>query len=245
MKKLSIVTICLNNKDSVRQTIESVIRQKTAQIEYVIVDGASSDGTTDIFAQYGESIDLVISEPDTGIYNAINKGIANCQGSLIGLMHAGDRYIGDIFAEIVSLHDVDPEAILYGAIKTMKNGVFSAVWGWNHNELVNGMIPHLGCFVPISVYRRYGMYDESYRIAADYDAFLRFYKAGVKFVFIDRIVCEFNLDGISSRSSLTAEETYKIKMRHKVIARARTSSLGQFKSWLKRLNRKIRKIANL
>ena len=88
MKRLSIVTICLNNKDVIRETVTSVLSQKKEGTEYIVVDGGSNDGTLEVLSEFRNQIALLISEPDNGIYNAINKGIGKCSGSLIGLMHA-------------------------------------------------------------------------------------------------------------------------------------------------------------
>lgn len=233
MKVLSIVTICLNNRDDIRGTVESVLRQKTEQIEYVVVDGESSDGTTEILREYEDYFDILISERDSGIYSAINKGIRRCSGSLVGLMHAGDRYLDGVLKDVLKEHEVYPTSIIYGAMKMLRNGRFEQIWGPNHETLTRGMIPHLSAFVPMSVYLEHGLYDETYKIASDYEAFLRFYLQGISFKFLDRIVCEFNLDGISSRGRLVRKETFSIRRRHKVLADEEKSSKKRLKQKLK------------
>ena len=89
--KISIITICYNNERDIRATIESVVNQTYSNIEYIIVDGASKDGTLSIVNEYKDNITKVISEPDNGLYDAINKGLHNSTGEIVGMIHAGDR----------------------------------------------------------------------------------------------------------------------------------------------------------
>jgi glycosyltransferase involved in cell wall biosynthesis len=219
--------------------VESVLRQKTGQIEYIVIDGESSDGTREILKEYQSHIDRIVSEADTGIYSAINKGIRYCSGSLIGLMHAGDRYLDGVLRDVIEQHEVDPSSIIYGAMKWVRDGRFEQIWGPNHETLVRAMIPHLSSFVPMSVYVEQGLYDESYKIAADYEAFLRFYTHGIPFRFIDRIVCEFDLGGISSRSPIVGEETFRIRERYGVLTDEEKLAKRRVKPILKALWRRL------
>ena len=202
---LSIITINRNNAKGLRKTIESVVTQHTDDFEYIIIDGASADESVDIIREYkahpvyGKKISYWISEPDTGIYNAMNKGLRR---ALKG---------------ICDLHKSAPNSILYGALKTYRNGIFQSVWGWNADTLPQQMVPHLATFVPKAVYETYGYFDETYRIAGDYEAFLRFYKQGVDFQFLDRIVCNFNLEGISENMTFaTQSEAERVQKKYGV-----------------------------
>ena len=217
---LSIITINCNNADGLRKTIESVVTQNCDNFEYIIIDGASTDGSVDIIKEYaghpiyGKKISYWISEPDTGIYNAMNKGLRKARGSLTALMNSGDWYLPDALNGITDLHKHSPNSILCGALKAYENGKFQSIWGKSTDFLPKEMIPHLSTFVPKNIYEEYGYYDESYKIAGDYDAFLRFYTQNVDFQFIDKIICVFNLDGISQTDSLTHYETVQIQKKY-------------------------------
>ena len=136
-------------------------------------------------------------------------------------------------------HEANSDAIIYGAIKTFRNGRFEQVLGANHESLPRGMIPHPATFVPLSVYTKYGLYDERYSIAADYEAFLRYYLKGVPFKFIDRIICEFDLGGISGNDPLTQEETFRIRERYGVLSKEEKSPKRTIKRRMKIFLRRI------
>ena len=212
---LSLITINYNNTQGLRKTIESVKALKCSDFEYIVVDGASTDGSLNVINENSSFITKIISEKDNGIYDAINKGIRAAEGSLIGLVHSGDTILPDALTGLSELHKAHPDSILYGAMKTSRNGVFDSVWGWNADLLPRQMIPHLAAFVPKQVYTEYGYYDLDYKIAADYECFLRFYKKGVPFIFIDKIICDFDLDGVSQRTSGTETEKEVITIKRK------------------------------
>ncbi|NLK47085.1 MAG: glycosyltransferase [Treponema sp.] len=212
---ISIITICFNNASGLAETIDSIRKIKTSDIEYIVIDGASTDNTHEILERNSDIIDIPVSEKDSGIYNAINKGINLANGTLIGLIHSGDFYLENAFSSLRELHKAHPEAVLYGALKAIKNGIFDSIWGINACYLPEKMIPHPACFVPKLIYEKFGTYDESFKIAADYECFLRFYKAGVQFIFTDTIICGFNLEGISQkRTEQTEKEVESIKKRY-------------------------------
>jgi glycosyltransferase involved in cell wall biosynthesis len=202
---ISVITVVRNNALRIESTLRSVIAQKQQGIEYIVVDGASTDGTVEVIKQYKDSIDVFISEKDEGIYDALNKGIEIATGSLIGIVHSGDILLPGVIATIAKVHAETPDAILYGCVKAMDHGELDSVWGWTHKRLVENMIPHPGSFVPKSIYIRYGSYDKTFKVAGDYDAFLRYFKNGVEFKFVDLIVQEFDLNGVSQRTAFDSE----------------------------------------
>lgn len=204
---LSIITINLNNHEKLENTILSVLTQPgitATNFEYIIIDGGSSDNSIDIIKKYvlskkyGKFISYWCSEKDDGIYAALNKGIVHANGSLIGLINSGDSYLPNVFMDILDTHKKNPDTILYAALKTTKNGEFQKILGYNHNYLRQYMIPHPSTFVPKCIYDKYGIFNETYKIAGDYELFLRFYTNNVNFKFIDKIICNFDLDGISN-----------------------------------------------
>ena len=215
---ITLITINYNNANGLKKTIESVKNLICRDYEYIVVDGASTDGSLDIINGNSNFITKIITEKDNGIYDAINKGIRLAEGSLIGLVHSGDTILPDALTGLKELHEAHPDSILYGALKTSRNGVFDSIWGWNADLLPRQMIPHLAAFVPKQIYDEYGYYDLDYKIAADYECFLRFYKKGVNFVFIDKIICDFDLNGISQRTSgaETEKEVIAIKQKYGV-----------------------------
>lgn len=223
---LTIVTINLNNKDGLRKTIESVLSQKNcnpADIEYIIIDGASIDGSVDVIKEYAElrkdefplKISSWVSEPDTGIYNAMNKGIKKATGDFVALMNSGDSYLPNIFFELKTILEEHRSSIVYGVPNIYIDGIFECVFGCSSETLYKHMVHHNSCFVPMSVYKQYGLYDESYKIAGDYDLFLKFYKNKVNFFYSNRIICNFDYGGISSvPSSVLIDENKRAQLRY-------------------------------
>lgn len=220
---LSIITINRNNADGLRKTMQSVLTQASAkdgEIEYIIIDGESTDNSVGVIKEflenpeYAKTITYWVSEKDTGIYNAMNKGLKKANGTLTALMNSGDYYLPNALDGIIEMHKVNPESVLYGALKAMKGDKFESIWGNNANILVRQMIPHLSTFVPKCLYEKYGLFDESYKIAGDYDLFLRFYTSKVDFLWIDKIICCFNLEGISQNNENVKTETENVKKKY-------------------------------
>lgn len=209
---LSIVTICLNGVDYIERTLSSVTRQLTSEVEYLVVDGASVDGTEDVVRQHTGRIDRFVSEPDTGLYNAINKGVRLAKGRYVGLVHGGDVLRPGALATVLSKIAAPYRAVLYGGISTYKDGRFLGLVGPHAGVLPEQMIPHPATFVPKELYELYGFYDESYRIAADYKLFLNLYLKGVEFVWIDGLVVDFDLSGVSSRWDEAQKEISRLKV---------------------------------
>ena len=113
--KISIITICLNRKNEIKSTIESVLSQKHRNIEYILIDGGSTDGSSKIINSFSKEIDHIISEPDNGIYSAINKGLKIATGEVIGLLHAGDLFYDDNVLSRVQKYFLDNEPdLIYG-----------------------------------------------------------------------------------------------------------------------------------
>lgn len=220
---LSIITINRNNAQGLEKTIENVVTQtgfSQNKLEYIIIDGASTDDSVKVIQKfiqhpdYGSKITYWVSEPDTGIYNAMNKGIKKARGSLIGIINSGDWYLPHIFSDIITTHESNPNSILYGALKAYSKNGFESIWGKNAKILPKEMIPHPPTFVPKKCYEQYGYFNESYKIAGDYELFLRFYTNKVDFQFIDKIICCYNLEGISQTSKKTDKEVINVKKQY-------------------------------
>ena len=181
--KISIITVCYNSQETIKETIESVINQSYGNIEYIIIDGNSDDNTCDIINSYKNSIDFFVSENDKGIYDAINKGIKLASGEVIGLLHADDIYDNNqVIQKVISNFDLKKD-ILFGDINYVKRNNPSQVvrkwksssysqhkfkWGW--------MPPHTGFFLKRKYYIDFGLYRLDLGSSADYELMLRMFE---------------------------------------------------------------------
>lgn len=217
---LSIITINRNNAEGLRKTMESVLTQSCNDFEYIVIDGASTDNSVEVIKdflevpEYASKISYWVSEPDKGLYNALNKGIKKANGELVGLMHSGDWYFNEVFEKVIETFNQNSTSILYGPLMAVVNGKFDSIWGSPYTLLPKQMIPHLSTFVPKQVYDTIGYFDETYKIAGDYDLFLKFYTQKVPFVFINSVICCFNLEGISQTNKLVLTETNQVKKKY-------------------------------
>ena len=172
---LSIVTIVLNGESYISETLDSIINQIDSRCEYIVIDGGSSDSTLQIINQYKESIDLIISEKDNGIYDALNKGIKLSSGSIIGFIHCGDLLNNNAINYVLDSFKKNNVDVVYGDIdalyekKIIRNHA-------DHKLLKEKMsIFHPATFIKRDLYNRNGNYSLKYQIAADYDLLLKFF----------------------------------------------------------------------
>lgn len=216
--KFSLITINYNNVSGLKKTIKSVFAQNyfsKDEFEYIIIDGGSKDGSVELIKKYAAEPDSKIfkwvSEKDSGIYNAMNKGIRLSSGSIIGLLNSGDEALPEAYKNILELHKKNPEAILYGGMNMMQNGRFVKVYSFGADALPKQMIAHPASFVPKAVYEKYGFYDESFRSSGDWDLFVKFFKSGIKFIYTNEIYVNFDCSGISnSNEKLVVREDKRI-----------------------------------
>jgi Glycosyltransferases involved in cell wall biogenesis len=205
--KVSIITTCYNRVNTIRESIESVLAQDYPNIEYIVVDGASTDGTVELVRRYEERLAVFVSEPDRGMYEAINKGIRLATGDIVGLMHSDDVFYDHrVVSRIVDaflLHD--PE-MLYG------NGLFvdpakqnRVVRNWISGQSYQrrfkaGWLPlHTTAYFRNDVLGRYGLYNETYRIAADSELLTRYmYKYKIQTYYLNRYIVKMKIGGAST-----------------------------------------------
>jgi Glycosyltransferases involved in cell wall biogenesis len=204
--KISIITICFNNEKDIRLTLESVINQTYNDIEYIIVDGSSTDSTLNIIKEY--EIEKVISEPDRGLYDAINKGINIATGDIVGLIHGGDLLYSETTIKKIAEHfeknDIDA---LYGNSKIISEDGTTII-RINKSPIFKkklfkrGWFPsHQSFYAKRSLFKKYGLYNLKYRIAADYELLLRFlYCNSPKVKLLDEYIVKFRLGGTSTKS---------------------------------------------
>jgi putative colanic acid biosynthesis glycosyltransferase len=199
-KSISVVTIVRNDVAHIKSTIESVIRIKNQFIEYVVVDGKSTDGTLEILSNYKDKIDVFVSEKDSGIYNAMNKGLTLATGESIIFMNSGDTFHAEFaFEQILDLKNLDSKVVIGRSIQYFKNDCYLRT----SNERIDLLIanpPHQSVFVPKSFYK-FHPYDESLEIASDY-YWIKKAMNNCGFEIIESIISEFSLGGRSSSNSL-------------------------------------------
>ena len=216
---ISIITVVYNGVKTIEQTIQSVIRQPYQNKEYIIIDGGSTDGTVDLIRKYEMYLSYWVSEPDKGIYDAMNKGINHARGELIGIINADDWYEEDVFEEIVKYYqETDSGKVIHGLLRNFLNEEFYSMVGNSIRRLRFDMIQHPTCFIPKKIYDTYGVYDTSYKYSGDYDLILRFVNNGVKFCFVEKPIVNFRLGGISSIPQAEIE-MYKVRVKHRLISK--------------------------
>jgi len=207
--KVSIITVCFNSEKTIEDTIKSVVNQTYENIEYIVIDGGSTDKTIEIINKYKENISTLISEKDNGIYDAINKGIKLASGDIIANLNSDDFYIDNkVISDVVAafneaktdllyadLYYVDAKdtskIIRYWKSKSYKEGLFLKGW----------MPPHPTFFVKKEVYQNYGMFNLEFKSAADYEIMLRFihrYKASI--TYLPRVIVRMRVGGVSNAS---------------------------------------------
>ncbi|OCW24943.1 MULTISPECIES: glycosyltransferase family 2 protein [Pseudomonas] len=213
--KLSIITVCFNSASTIRDTIESVLSQDHTDIEYIIVDGGSKDGTQAIVESYGARINRFVSEPDKGLYDAMNKGVALATGAVIGILNSDDFYESTTsLSSVVKAFEHCPESdAVFGDVvfvnpADLRNvtrfyrGNRFAPWklrfGW--------MPPHPATFIRKMAYDTVGLYSLKYRISADYEFFVRLFMVHrLKYSYLDKVLVRMRSGGASTdglRSSL-------------------------------------------
>jgi len=204
MKTLSIITINRNNADGLEKTIKSVISQTCADFEYIIIDGASADGSVDVIKRYTDKIDYWVSEPDTGIYNAMNKGIRKSQGSYCLFLNSGDWLISpetlhNVFAEINN----NSSDIFYSDMIKSDNTIKFYPEHLTINYLLFNTISHQNSLIKRSLFLEHGFYNEDLIFASDWEFYLyESWKYKSTFYHIRTNICVFDIHGIGSQTSV-------------------------------------------
>lgn len=197
---ITIITINFNNCDGLHKTIESVVNQTYTDYEYIIIDGGSTDGSVEVIKQHADKISYWVSEPDKGIYNAMNKGIAKANGEYVNFMNSGDAFHDE---EVLSR--IQP--YLNKDIVSGKNYYENGLHGFYKEEislsdLFKGTLPHQATFIKRELLDKYP-YDESLRIVSDWKFFIEALIFGnATFSNIEMIVCDFDGNGISARQTV-------------------------------------------
>ncbi len=223
---VTVLTPCFNSEKTIEKTMECIENQTYRNIEYIIIDGGSTDNTLDLIEKHRSRLpkDLtVISEKDDGIYDAMNKGIKLAKGQLIGIVNSDDSYEKDTIEHVVNHFGNSQFEVIYGMQRTFLDGKEKAVVIYHHDFLPQQMITHPTCFVTKDTYEKFGVFDTRYRSAADYDLMLRFSLSGeVVFTPIYRVLSNFALGGMSSSQT---------GVRENALVRYRYGYLSKKKYW--------------
>jgi len=207
--KVSVITICYNSEKTIEDTIRSVISQSHTDIEYIIVDGNSTDSTISIIKSFSNQVTNWVSEPDKSLYDALNKGLAMATGEVVGFLHSDDMFADNqVIASVVDSFDAGPVDSVYGDIqyvdqldtdKTLtfrKSGKFRRIkfwFGWSP--------PHPTFYMKRALYEKYGGFDISFKIAADYDTLLRYLiRERVTTIYNPAIRVKMRVGGISNKT---------------------------------------------
>ena len=175
--KISIITVVRNNASTIKDAIESVLSQKYHDIEYIIVDGCSTDGTLEIIQGYSTQITKIISESDKGIYDAMNKGISLASGDVIGILNSDDVYFDEnVIGDVINTFEEKQIDSLYGDLMYVeKNDLNKIVRYWKSSVFKVGSFskgwhpPHPTFFTKKNIYEKYGLFDTNMRVSADFD----------------------------------------------------------------------------
>lgn len=199
--EISIITITYNSAASVQTTIDSVRRIKSENnLQYVVVDGGSTDGTLNILMENKDAIDVAISEPDKGISDAFNKGLVLARGRLIGIINSDDHYSCEGVNNVIKEWRKNGPGVYHGKIVFMGNEYDNefVAEGSHEKSTYDILIHHPTVFVDNSVYKKFGGFDDSIRSAMDYELLLRFKTNRVNFFYIPEVVAYYSTKGVSN-----------------------------------------------
>lgn len=197
--KISIITISYNVKDVIENTIKSVLSEKDENLEYIIIDGGSNDGTVDVINNYADQIDIIVSEKDDGIADAFNKGIRLATGEVIGLINAGDKLCEGV-NKLFQNSQLAPYDVYYGNhwVVDPENDRVYHVKAKDISFMEYALpFSHQACFISKQAYEKYGLYEKEYRICMDYALIRKMHYEGASFCYLDYDMAYFSCDGVS------------------------------------------------
>ena len=219
----TIITVVRNGAPTLQRCINSIASQTFRDFEYLVVEGASTDETLEIAKANSSSIDLLISEEDNGLYFAMNKGIEQARGKYIGILNSDDAYFPETLQTVWNLLKNNPESdVAYGAMEYFS--LPGKAFFIHIDELPRHMIYHPTCFVSRNSYRRNGLFNTEYRVAADYELMFRLFKGKEKFLGTESVLAIFSEGGISAELRFCSIlETSEIQAKYNLESRFKKS----------------------
>jgi glycosyltransferase involved in cell wall biosynthesis len=207
--KISVITACYNSENTIGHTLHSVKEQSWNNIEHIIIDGSSTDNTLKVVSAEGAHLSKIISEPDRGIYDAMNKGIKIATGDIVGILNSDDFYANPYVLEHISksFYESSVDLLFADLVYVRKNNIDEIIRyysgaSFTPSQLAWGLMPpHPTVFVRREVYERYGMFRTDYCIAADYELMVRFLaKHRLKYLYFPEVIVRMRTGGISTRN---------------------------------------------
>jgi glycosyltransferase involved in cell wall biosynthesis len=218
--RVSLITVTYNAESTIERCIRSVIAQNYQNIEYIVIDGASTESTLQIINRYAQNIKIIISEPDKGMYDALNKGIKLATGDIVGILNADDYFASDdILTDVAKVFMRSNTDVLYGNLdfvdvnetiirkwrtRAYKRGDFD--WGW--------MPAHPTFYCRKSLFNSFGVYSLEHGTAADYELMLRFmHKTEVNAYFLDKVMVKMQCGGMSNKNPVSRIKAWRFDLK--------------------------------
>lgn len=210
--KISIITVVRNNKETIKNAIESVLGQTYKNIEYIVIDGLSTDGTIEVIRHYEDKIDKFISEPDKGIYDAMNKGIKLATGDVVGILNSDDFYIDNNVIDKIAqkFNDKQVDSVYADLVYVKPNNLNKIIRYYDSrhfkpSKFAYGWMPaHPTFFVKREIYTKYGLFKTDYKIAGDYELLVRFlYIHKISYYYLNEAIIKMRIGGISTKGIIS------------------------------------------
>lgn len=208
--KFSVITVCYNSADHIERAIQSVLAQQGVEVEYIVIDGGSSDGTLDILHRYADHIAFLSSEPDKGLYDAMNKGLAHATGDVVNFLNSDDWFTeGSLAAVQQAFAEQNCDIVGGNALLMQDDMVIGVKRGLPPQDDYYCVMPfsHQAIFARLHLFHQYGGFDLKYRYCADYDWVLRMYTQGISFYYLNTPVVHFSYGGLSASKECQQETT--------------------------------------
>lgn len=229
-RRLSIITVCRNEVGSIRKTADSVVKQTCDEFEWIVIDGGSTDGTLEILREYQDRIVHLVSEPDGGVYDAMNKGARLACGKWLLFLNGGDALAGlEVVGSILPFLTGGGEDILVGE--------YLCVWPdgrparhkshgtqLDSHHFYRRSVNHQSAIIGSQVFKRFGPYDVSFTLLGDHDFFVRAVLGGTRFQIIRQLIAAYDMSGMSAelkKSSIMKLERKRVRRRYSLVYRVR------------------------
>lgn len=238
--RISVITVCLNSVRTIERTIRSVQNQMYDDLEYIIIDGGSTDGTVEIIKRYEEFVSYWVSEDDDGLYAAMNKGIAKATGEIIAFLNSDDWYVDNTLATVNRYYEKYDPMILIGRVQELHKGKWEkyvSIWEGDKENIRMAMIyGQPATFVRREVFDRLGGFNTSYKIGGDFEWMLRVYDSGTEIMCVEDVFTNFSRTGISNtKLDQTVREAREIAL--VALERCEKYDNLQKSEWREKINR--------